>query len=414
MIRPTGPLRDLTGVSPEIAWKLTDAIFQQASSLIIAVAVFVLLGSIGFFSSGSFWYLAASLFFSANGVWCLTLMHRYRTSRGTYSPKGWAIRGMVSGWIAAAGWGGLSIVILFEPNRTFVLMVMAVQSATAIGAAVRNCAVRSVAAGQIYLTLIPLFCVCLMSGNVYFLMYAGFVVLHLVAAVSLMNFLHAQTMRLLVQDEEKTALVTSLEATRQELEIINQHLETLASTDALTGVANRRTFDLALSREWARSAREAAPLSLLLLDVDRFKAFNDFYGHPAGDTCLCTIAAIVSSVAGRPGDAVARYGGEEFAVILPNTKLDGAATIAQAICEAIRAAEIPHDASDGGQVTVSIGVACLMPVQGTAPAQLAMHADAALYAAKRAGRNRIHAAGDCGPIHGSAGAAQSTGSPLRV
>ena len=418
MIRPTGPLTDLTGVSPGIAWKLTDAIFQQANSLIIAVAVFILLGSIGFFGSGSFWYLAASAFFSANGVWCLTLMHRYKTSRGTHSAKGWAMRGMVSGWIASAGWGGLSTVILFEPNRTFVLMVIAVQSATVIGAAVRNCAVRSVAAGQIYLTLIPLFCVCLMSGNVYFFMYAGFVVLHLLAALSLMNFLHAQTLRLLVQDEEKTALVTSLEAARQDMEIINRHLETLASTDALTGLANRRTFDLALAREWARSAREVAPLSLLLLDVDRFKAFNDFYGHPAGDTCLCEIAAIVASVARRPADTVARYGGEEFVVILPNTMLDGAVAVAWQIKDAIQTAAIPHDGSAAGHVTVSIGVAYLVPAPDSAAGQLTLRADAALYAAKRAGRDRIHAAGEAVMTHSPAQSygseSHSAGSPLRV
>ena len=417
-MRLSGRLRDLDGVGPEIAWKLTDSLFRQTGSLAIGYAAFALLGAIGYIGTGSVWYLAGLLYATIGGVWRLWQNRVYAASRGSAAAETWAIRGLWAGWIAAAGWGGWSAVILFEPNKTIVLMVVGVQSATVIGAAVRNCAVRSVAAGQIYITLIPLFCACVLSGNTYLQIYAGFVVLHLLAALSLMNFLHAQTLRLLVQDEEKTALVTSLEAARQDMEIINRHLETLASTDALTGLANRRTFDLALAREWARSAREVAPLSLLLLDVDRFKAFNDFYGHPAGDTCLCEIAAIVASVARRPADTVARYGGEEFVVILPNTMLDGAVAVAWQIKDAIQTAAIPHDGSAAGHVTVSIGVAYLVPAPDSAAGQLTLRADAALYAAKRAGRDRIHAAGEAVMTHSPAQSygseSHSAGSPLRV
>lgn len=133
-------------------------------------------------------------------------------------------------------------------------------------------------------------------------------------------------------------------------------------------------------------------MSLLLLDVDSFKAFNDFYGHQAGDDCLREVAAAARSAIRRAGDLLARYGGEEFAVILPRTPLDGAIVIAEQILAAIRDRGLPHDASSFGQVTASIGAACMTPLLDQGVEQLTAMADAALYTAKRRGRDRVHAA----------------------
>lgn len=171
---------------------------------------------------------------------------------------------------------------------------------------------------------------------------------------------------------------------------LNRQLEALARLDGLTGLMNRRAFDETLEAELRRSARTGAPLSLLLIDVDHFKAFNDAYGHPAGDACLKSIAEVLSSSVHRPLDRCARYGGEEFALILPETPADGALRVAEAIREGLRAAGIPHAGSAYGVVTISIGAATLSGGNsGAVVEDLLGSADAALYEAKAAGRNRV-------------------------
>lgn len=173
-------------------------------------------------------------------------------------------------------------------------------------------------------------------------------------------------------------------------------LESLAMRDGLTGIANRRAFDTALAREVARSRRLAAPLSLLMIDADRFKRFNDDHGHLAGDTCLKSIAALVEMSARRPTDLAARYGGEELALLLPDTGLEAARAIATDLCRQVQALAIPHARNQPwGQVTVSIGVAAIDPLDEAAVLDgswLISAADLALYDAKAQGRNQSIAA----------------------
>jgi diguanylate cyclase (GGDEF)-like protein/PAS domain S-box-containing protein len=166
-------------------------------------------------------------------------------------------------------------------------------------------------------------------------------------------------------------------------------LERLAACDGLTGIANRRSFDEKLGQEWLRARRDKTQLALLMLDVDHFKLFNDRYGHQAGDVCLRRLAECVAAIVLRPGDLVARYGGEEFAVVLPSIDADGALQVAQRVREAVRGLAIPHVDSVFGVVTVSVGVACAVPSQGSDHEALVKSADIALYQAKHAGRDRV-------------------------
>lgn len=175
----------------------------------------------------------------------------------------------------------------------------------------------------------------------------------------------------------------------QDLKKLNAALEALAVTDAMTHLANRRRFDKTLSDEWRRGLREHSHLSLLLLDADWFKSYNDTYGHPRGDSCLKQIAEATQDVVSRPGDLVARIGGEEFAVILPNTPEEGAREVADQICAAVRRRNLPHNTNPLGIVTISIGFATVVPRLGQHATILMQHADKALYAAKNAGRNRV-------------------------
>jgi diguanylate cyclase (GGDEF)-like protein len=162
----------------------------------------------------------------------------------------------------------------------------------------------------------------------------------------------------------------------------------LAFTDGLTGVANRRAYDEALVREWERSSRDGTTLSLILVDIDFFKRYNDVYGHIAGDACLQSVAAAAARCAHRPNDLFARYGGEEFAALLPGTDETGVFAVAQAMCDAVRGLHVEHRGSSLGVVSISVGVASTVP-QPFVEQTLARPADEALYRAKESGRNRV-------------------------
>jgi diguanylate cyclase (GGDEF)-like protein/PAS domain S-box-containing protein len=175
----------------------------------------------------------------------------------------------------------------------------------------------------------------------------------------------------------------------QQLEAANQQLQRLAALDGLTQVANRRRFDEYLEQEWRRLTRERQPLSLILCDVDFFKLYNDTYGHQAGDECLKQIAATLQRAAKRPADLVARYGGEEFAIILPNTSQTGALFVAESIRKAVKNLRLAHaNSTVSPYVTLSLGVAGMVPSLEVTFAALVATADAALYEAKETGRDR--------------------------
>lgn len=192
-----------------------------------------------------------------------------------------------------------------------------------------------------------------------------------------------RAMRRLV--EMQRALV---DVTRQ-LNSANKELQRLSTTDGLTGIANRRLFDELLQHEWRRCARVKKPLSLIMLDIDFFKQYNDTYGHQLGDLCLKSVASQVVRSASRPGDLAARYGGEEFALVLGETDMDGAKWVANHIRQHVAELRLKHASSPSGYVTVSCGVSSVVPHDKLSIETLLKSADRALYQAKGMGRDRV-------------------------
>ena len=183
--------------------------------------------------------------------------------------------------------------------------------------------------------------------------------------------------------------ITERKQIEERLERAAADLAVIAATDSLTSLPNRRSFDAALAKEWRRALRENAHLSLLMIDADTFKGYNDHYGHQNGDEALRAIAACIQTSIRRASDHAARYGGEEFTVLLPATDGNGAAALADSIRRRVAALDLPHETSPLGRITVTIGVSSIIPHRDAEPAGLVAEADFALYEAKRAGRNRV-------------------------
>jgi diguanylate cyclase (GGDEF)-like protein len=202
--------------------------------------------------------------------------------------------------------------------------------------------------------------------------------------------LSADVVGLVLGDLKRSALVA--ERARLQLNDALETLEEVVRIDAVTRIANRRYFDEVLMKEWGRAIRESSTISVVLMDVDHFKSYNDLYGHIAGDECLRRIAEIATSVLHRTGDFFARFGGEEFALVLPHTDAAGAEQVATQIYSAVRAAAIAHETLPGRRLTISLGCAAASPKKDEAASDLLVAADRALYQAKRDGRDRVAAA----------------------
>ncbi len=224
--------------------------------------------------------------------------------------------------------------------------------------------------------------------------------MHSLGVVLLAALLGLFGKRLIKQINLRLEAEAELLRARDALESANHTLERLAMQDGLTGLANRRQFDVTLGNEFSRAMRQHATLAFVMIDVDYFKQYNDLYGHSAGDDCLRSVSQLIRALTPkRPGDLSARYGGEEIGILLPNTDAAGAQAVAERIRQAIQNLHMEHKGSPLGELTVSAGVAALQPVRGQHSAGLLVEtADKALYAAKSAGRNRVCVQGQCGAM----------------
>lgn len=184
--------------------------------------------------------------------------------------------------------------------------------------------------------------------------------------------------------------ISARKKTEEKLINLQKELEALSFKDGLTGIANRRQLDACLELEWTSARRSEQPLSLILLDIDFFKQFNDLYGHIAGDKCLRSVAQTLALAIARPRDIAARFGGEEFVILLPETDEIGAQEVAERCQRLIEKLRIPHEKTGGSQfVTFSMGVGTIIPSPGMEPSGFVHAVDTLLYAAKQKGRNRI-------------------------
>ena len=247
---------------------------------------------------------------------------------------------------------------------------------------VQTGAVPQASHGLLLLSLVPLSLACLFRGGGFYPALAGFLGLYLVASLVVVRYCAAQVQDLLAAIEERKAMMARLNEA-------NLRLAEVALTDELTGLLNRRGFDGAIRTEWRRARREGQCLGLMLIDLDRFKAFSDEMGHVAGDKALQRILQDRRSTAKlrRPGEVAARFGGDEIAVIIPATDPMNAVRQAERVRAAIETLDIRHPAAPGGRLTVSIGIATDVPGTESDPELLFARAEMALRQSKAAGRN---------------------------
>ena len=377
--------------TPGVARGLVDTLFEQDTTLLQGAVVLVLLALVGFGETRSWWMLiwgALSLPLAAMRV---RLARAYRRHPDSLGLEQWVARHLTGAWLAGALWGGASVgVVEPDPNIRFLFII--VQTSLVAAGAIRNCAFPLVANGQVLCALLPLLVALLSKGSLFYVFVALFVSMYIAAMHTIIGNSHQYVTRALDTAEQNSALAQRLTQSNQQLQELNLQLESVAATDALTRLLNRRGIDLQLDQEWRQATSNATSLSLMMLDVDHFKQFNDLYGHLNGDDCLRAIAGVLLAAARGPHDVVGRYGGEEFMIILPDAGERAALVVAERVRSAVAALNLPHAASEAGRVTLSIGLAIRDPALASGPSGLIRIADEALYRAKRRGRNRIELA----------------------
>ena len=366
----------------EVARKLVATLYEQQFSQILSALFVVCFGFVCYQGTGSQWYLVGMAYSAVVGIWRYSQMVAYRRRGRDGEPVYWAFWNLVSGWATAVGWAAWSIAVPFEPEPMIVAITLGFHAGLTSGGAFRNGTVPAVANGQIIIASAPLFVACLVATSPYLHFYAIIVVMYGGAALGMTRFIHRQTCEVLLQQQEASALAV-------ELALLNEYLTEQAVTDPLTGLLNRRALDIAVTREWRNARRENHPLSVIMFDLDCFKAYNDHYGHQAGDQCLREVASVLRIALRRPSDVVARYGGEEFIALLPAVDVGGAAMVASSVAAELASRFITHAMAPQGRVTISIGIAGSAGLEIESVTQLIEQADTALYVAKRRGRNQM-------------------------
>ncbi|OCW58636.1 GGDEF domain-containing protein [Hoeflea olei] len=329
--------------------------------------------------------LAATLIALACGLFRIHIEHRFLTRTSHALDPSWLRLFVVGGLLSGAGWGIAGAILLYQTSPDTQTITLAVM-----------CALVQASAGRAYMipgtALISIALVCtgvsigaIGSGNYLIALFAAlyFSFLHRFIA-------HTVRHRLSQLRAEQTAerLLEEITEKNELLRLANEALAAKANADPLTGLANRRKFDLAFTKSLQAAQHDKAPISLMMIDIDHFKAFNDTYGHQAGDECLMAVSRVLEETISGEGSLVARYGGEEFVAVMP---VDAAAALATAERTRLAVRLTALDALPGapGRQTVSIGLASCPPGTWTDRDQLIAAADRALYQAKREGRNRV-------------------------
>lgn len=337
------------------------------------------------------WWAVISAYFLGQYVLYLAFSRR---RPATVSYENWFRMILGSAALGGLAWSVGLIVILHaveQQYHIFLIILLISLAAAGITLAIRTLVYCVFQLG----VLLPAIGWLLLQDSVIHLILGVFLIIFMVAMWLFAHQVSRALSNSLSLQLENQSLANSLKQSNARLHVLNEELTQLSATDSLTQVANRRYFDNRFNSEYSRASREGTALSLIMIDVDCFKPYNDELGHVAGDECLKKIALRIRDSLKRPTDLVARYGGEEFVVLLPSTSVDGAVNLAEEIREEIKKLGIRHPASNVSEfVTVSLGVTGAYPGKAISRDTLLKKADEALYNAKDAGRDKVR----CAPV----------------
>lgn len=372
-------------ISDSEKWQLLAELFRLRAPAMATLAV-VAAAVLGLSHARSFalvcWAVSAVVVLGARAV----LAARFRRRPAHDPPSIWTRRFHIATAMTGLQWSLGAVALYRQPDLMTAVVIIAVECALITGAGARGHTAPAAAITQVSFPCLAIALVFALQQQwgmvVIFLVYLHFnaATIHELGRVALGR----------VRSEiEKNTLLEMLATSNQKLAEANQRLGRTAVTDSMTGLANRRGFDAFLDHAWRQARRENTTLSLLMIDVDFFKRFNDEHGHTAGDACLIAVATALRAVLLRPADLAARYGGEEFALVLIDTGLQGALTVAERARLAVAGTRVRLTDDEDACATVSIGVATMQPAVGFSSTALVDLADKALYQAKLGGRNCV-------------------------
>jgi diguanylate cyclase (GGDEF)-like protein len=372
-------------ISEDERWLILDELYDFKP--IVTATLAVCLASLFAWRHG---YRVESALWVATGLTVCVgrffLSRAYRRRSPSASLSAWIDRFFVVALVTAVQWGLGGLVVAISQDGITSAAVYAVEAALMGGAASRGFAFPAAALLQVYIVSGMLIVPDLVVGQY---MLALLMVLYAVHNTVFVSSVVKIKLSEIETERQNEALLLELKQTNADLARANGKLSEIATTDALTGIANRRSFDAELSLRWEQAVAARTPLSLLMVDVDHFKRFNDTHGHPVGDRCLELVAAAIASAATDPAVHTARYGGEEFALIIPNGDLPLALAVAERLQAAVRKLAVPVGEGRVVRVTASIGIGFLIPGDESGDELLVAMADQALYRAKQCGRDCI-------------------------
>ncbi len=364
-------------------WQLLSVIFGQNLSLVEGSSTLLIVEAICFYRTWSFIFVvmaAAALFVLILrliiSAWYWRANAPDQISNGPHL-EAWASRFTIGAAATALLWGLTDFcVVLGFDDEALKFFVLLVQTGWLGGVVIRNAVSPAVIYCQVILSILPACIALVLSQHNLTQAILPFLIIQIVFTLRTASLLQSH-------------MIEQMELERH-LSEMNDRLVLLSETDGLTGIANRRAFDTRFKVICSMAERETFNVSLLMIDIDYFKIYNDGYGHQAGDEALKAVAKCLAITINRPGDLVARYGGEEFVVLLPNTNESGAENIAEQIRSNVAALNLKYLQQPLGKLTVSVGFASLRPDDNNRPSGLVHDADKALYLAKQSGRNCIY------------------------